>query len=97
MVPAGWALCDGTNGTPDLRNLFVRCASPLIAVGSEGGSSSHFHSIVNDTHNHTFGGGVGSFNGGVRNNTTGETSASHVTESANHIPPAYKFAYIMRL
>ena len=22
-IPAGWALCDGTNGTPDLRDMFV--------------------------------------------------------------------------
>jgi hypothetical protein len=22
-IPAGWALCDGSNGTPDLRNRFI--------------------------------------------------------------------------
>lgn len=22
-APSGWALCDGTNGTPDLRNKFI--------------------------------------------------------------------------
>ena len=26
-IPGGWAFCDGTNGTPDLRNLFVRCSN----------------------------------------------------------------------
>lgn len=29
-VPAGWLLCDGTNGTPDLRGRFVLGASQLI-------------------------------------------------------------------
>jgi hypothetical protein len=27
-IPAGWQLCDGTNGTPDLRSNFVRGAAP---------------------------------------------------------------------
>ena len=30
-IPTGWALCDGTNGTPDLRNNFV------IGAGQDGG------------------------------------------------------------
>jgi hypothetical protein len=25
-IPTGWALCDGTGGTPDLRNRFIVCA-----------------------------------------------------------------------
>jgi microcystin-dependent protein len=37
-IPAGWALCDGLNGTPDLRNQFVVGASSTIAVGAKGGT-----------------------------------------------------------
>lgn len=37
-VPDGWALCDGTNGTPDLRGRFVLGESESHAVGSMGGS-----------------------------------------------------------
>jgi hypothetical protein len=36
-IPTGWLLCDGTNGTPDLRNRFVLGAvvdSGLIAVSN---------------------------------------------------------------
>ena len=29
----GWALCDGSNGTPDLRNKFVVCASDDAGTG----------------------------------------------------------------
>lgn len=28
-APSGWTICDGTNGTPDLRNRFVLGADPL--------------------------------------------------------------------
>ena len=34
-VPTGWALCDGTNGTPDLRNRFI-----LGATGNSGRTTS---------------------------------------------------------
>ena len=44
QVPAGWALCDGENGTPDLRDKFIR-ACGTNAVGSMGGSWTHAHSI----------------------------------------------------
>ena len=42
-VPAGWSVCDGTNGTPDLRSKFVRGASG--EMGAQGGSSVHGHCI----------------------------------------------------
>ena len=28
-APSGWAFCDGTNGTPDLRNQFIVAANSL--------------------------------------------------------------------
>lgn len=39
-IPTGWALCDGTNGTPDLREKFVRAASATVTPGSSGGNTS---------------------------------------------------------
>ena len=44
-IPSGWALCDGSNGTPDLRGRFVIGAGGAYTVGQTGGSSSHSHSI----------------------------------------------------
>jgi microcystin-dependent protein len=39
-VPAGWYLCDGANGTPDLRDRFVIGAGSTYSVGGTGGSAS---------------------------------------------------------
>jgi len=39
-VPAGWYLCDGSNGTPDLRDRFVIGAGNTYAVAATGGSAS---------------------------------------------------------
>lgn len=36
-IPEGWALCDGTQGTPDLRNRFVVGAGAAYAPGDVGG------------------------------------------------------------
>lgn len=43
-IPAGWQLCDGTNGTPDLRDRFVVGAGSTYAVAATGGSATHTHS-----------------------------------------------------
>jgi len=40
-VPVGWYLCDGSNGTPDLRDRFVMGAGSTYSVGSTGGSATH--------------------------------------------------------
>lgn len=39
-IPEGWVLCDGNNGTPDLRNRFVVGAGGDYAVGDTGGRAS---------------------------------------------------------
>jgi hypothetical protein len=54
-IPAHWALCDGSGGTPDLRNRFIVGAGDSYAVSAVGGSKdaivvTHSHN-VND-HNH---------------------------------------------
>ena len=49
-IPAGWVLCDGSDGTPDLRNRFVLGVGAPDYQGSTGGSGSHTH-LTRD-HNH---------------------------------------------
>lgn len=43
-IPAGWALCNGSGGTPDLRGKFIRGAAAGANPGTTGGSSTHNHS-----------------------------------------------------
>ena len=39
-APPGWALCDGANGTPDLRNRFIAGAGADYGVGVTGGNNA---------------------------------------------------------
>jgi microcystin-dependent protein len=47
-IPSGWALCNGSNGTPDLRNRFVVGAGSTYAVDATGGSADAI--VVSHTH-----------------------------------------------
>jgi hypothetical protein len=62
-IPAGFALCDGTSGTPDLRDRFIVGAGSTYAVDATGGSAdatlpTHTHTatstVTDPGHNHTF-------------------------------------------
>lgn len=60
-IPNGWALCNGSDNTPDLRDKFVLGAGNNYAVGATGGEKevtltvaqipNHNHDIGNHTHN----------------------------------------------
>lgn len=62
-IPAGWVLCNGANGTPNLSEQFVIGAGNLYAVGATGGSltqtltlanlPAHNHTLTDPTHNHS--------------------------------------------
>jgi hypothetical protein len=86
-IPAGWTLCNGSNGTPDLRNSFIIGAGSTYAVGATGGSAdsivvSHTHAITDPGHLHAYatgsaaGSGVPGPDGGVvgTNNTNTNTT-----------------------
>lgn len=59
-IPSGWVLCNGSNGTPDLRDKFVVAAGSTYAVGATGGTAdaivpSHTHAatVTDPGHVHT--------------------------------------------
>ena len=61
-VPLGWYLCDGTNGTPDLRDKFVVGAGSTYSVAATGGSTdaivvthTHTASVTDPGHLHKWG------------------------------------------
>ena len=54
-APSGWAICNGQNGTPDLRDRFVVGAGSAYSINNTGGSKdatlvSHSHTINNHVH-----------------------------------------------
>ena len=72
-IPSGWALCNGSNGTPDLRNRFVVGAGNSYAVAATGGSAdaivvSHSHSasssVTDPGHTHQYAPGNDIFTAG---------------------------------
>ena len=63
-APDNWALCDGTNGTPNLRDKFVLSQGTTYTLGSTGGLSTvtlstaeipaHSHSVTDPGHVHGY-------------------------------------------
>ena len=91
-IPTGWVLCNGSNGTPDLRDRFVIGAGSTYNPGTTGGSAnaivvSHTHtatSVVTDPgHAHSYnapsGTDDGGFSGSVVDNIVSATTGSAVT------------------
>jgi len=79
--PTGWTLCDGTSGTPDLRNRFI-VASGDVYTSGDSGSASVGLSVGMGTGYPWHGSGGRSFVNSV--------SVGDVT------PPYYALAYIMK-
>lgn len=96
-IRGGWHLCDGTNGTPNLVDLFVICAGSSYVVGATGGSVNHLHDGATDGHSHTLAGGSQVNAGGGHSNNTDSQTDAFTTNTANHLPSYYALAYIMKL
>lgn len=52
-IPSGWALCDGTSGTPDLRNRFIIGAGYSWRPPGQVGGAFAFTSSINGAHAHS--------------------------------------------
>jgi microcystin-dependent protein len=71
-IPSGWALCNGSNGTPDLRDRFVVGAGSTYAVDATGGSAN----AITVSHTHTFtSNSATTSSAGVHNHTMPSTSS----------------------
>lgn len=126
-----WQICDGTNGTPDLRDRFIMAAGTVYHAGTKGGNSEHAHvskSLTSGStvltiaqippHSHTYEfypdrqtinasteGSCpkwktkGTTNSGSSGSGIGHshTIAEHSTNNANHTPPYYSLAFVMKM
>jgi len=98
-IPSGWVLCDGTNDTPDLRNLFVIGAGDTYDPADTGGQVLHNHSIgtqATGTPSANTEVVQGSEEGTDVPTTTHTHNFSGVTANAGYLPPYYALAYIMK-
>ncbi|WP_136525969.1 hypothetical protein [Geomonas ferrireducens] len=77
-IPDGWALCDGTNGTPDLKDRFIVGAGKGYVTGATGGETAHILTIGEmPNHNHS--------------GATGNDSPDHIHYDAGHTHIQNKF------
>lgn len=99
-IPVGWYLCDGTNGTPDLRDRFIVGAGTTYAVTATGGSTdtvlvTHTHLATSTftgnalpTHTHSFAGGYPPGGGGGTGGGDLNVSASTTTSAVSAGTPS---------
>jgi microcystin-dependent protein len=104
-IPYGWALCDGTNGTPDMKGTFIvgfdSTDTDYDTIGKTGGIKLHPLTISQmPAHTHQYyrkstGGG----SDGVMGARTGSTPTNSTGGGTGHEnrPPYYTLAYIMKL
>jgi len=95
-IPAGWVICDGNNGTPNLQDRFLVGAGDTYNPDNTGGAVNHNHDFTGDGHSHTFGGGVGIAGGiDVSSNTSADPAAG-TTDNGSSLPPYHALAHIMK-
>jgi hypothetical protein len=92
-IPSGWYLCNGSNGTPNLRDRFVVGAGTTYAVAATGGSAdaitvSHTHTVSDSGHAHDLqklgSAQAGSDNGGAPiSASTGYSTARNLSATSS--------------
>lgn len=95
-IPAGYVLCDGNNGTPDLRNRFVPGAGDTYAVNDTGGAVNHNHTFTTDGHSHTLLAGAAVNAGAILSDDTDVQTDTGTSDNANGLPPYLALAWIMK-
>jgi len=101
-IPSGYVLCNGSSGTPDLRDRFVIGAGNTYSVGGTGGSTTHTLTIAEmPSHNHssvswTSNGATGGSGALVYYSGTQVTSSTGGGGSHSIMNPYYALAFVMK-
>jgi len=97
-IPNNHQLCDGTNGTPDLRDKIPVGAGNTYNPGAQGGNVTHAHTMQSDAHIHYLNTtpDVIAIGANIRDNTR----SKYLTGTAlaeNSLPPYKSLCYIQRI
>jgi len=95
-IPSGFILCNGANGTPDLRDKFLVGAGSAYSVDDTGGNVQHTHTFTGDGHLHSMDVGANIATGIDFNQNTTTTPATGTTNNGSSLPPYHSLAYIMK-
>lgn len=93
-IPPGFVVCDGTNGTPDLRDRFIPGAASVYAVGASGGAAIHVHPFTGDGHGHIVAAGASIFNADGFRDTTSLEPAIGTTDNGSTLAPYYALIFL---
>jgi len=93
-IPPGWFLCNGANGTPDLRDKFIVGAGSSFSVGDEGGETTHLHDFTGTGHIHVMGSAEDINTGADKNDEVDSGQGNGTTEAVANLPKYYALAYI---
>jgi len=103
-IPSGWVLCDGTGGTPDLRNRFIYGVGDGEEAGGTGGSETHDHDAHPSQDLVSSQADVGASKRGTTADTLTQIVHKHtvtlpqLTHNAkDHKPPYFKLCFIMKV
>jgi hypothetical protein len=100
LAERGWAICDGTRGTPDLRGQMLLGTTDPVTVGQRLGSRDHDHRVRGESDAPVM---------RNRHTPTGRGPLKHLpddrhrhglnvsTDRSEHLPPSTRVLFIMKL
>ncbi len=98
--PSGWYLCNGSNGTPDMRDYFINNTTQASAGSGSGdgtATAGTAGTIAHGTHRHgddgEDGGGTGT---AYHDDFVPHPSHTQLSDNHSWLPPYYALAFIMK-
>lgn len=96
-IPEHWALCDGSLGTPDLRDKFIVGAGDTYDPGDTGGDVDHQHDFTSDIHYHQLVSGTDIVENEDFSPLLDGAVATGTTDNGNVLPPYHGIVFIKKI
>lgn len=96
-IPPGWKSCDGTLGTPDLRDHFVIGAGIHLAPHQSGINKKHRHGFTSDGHAHTQPPAETISEGFYWNETSDSNVLTGITDRTTILPPYHALIFVQKI